>query len=365
MKRRTKVVLSTLAAVAVVSVSVLAARAFAGDSSAEEGPPVVEVTRGDLVERALATGTIEPEVEVGVKSKVSGVVRAIFVEEGSFVRAGQPLMEIRPDPTPVELVEARRQVELNGIEAADARRDMERAEALVSRGLAPAQDLDSARKRSDEGALRVRMAQEKLQLLERGSTGGPGGSESVVRAPVDGYVLERLVETGNPVVPLSTYQEGTVLMTMANMDQLIFRGTVDEIDVGKLNEGMPVEIKIGALPDARVRGVVRRISLKARKEENATTFPVEIALEETSGATLRAGLSANAEIVIRERKQVLTVPERVVTFAGDTAWVDVQTATGPQKRVIRTGLSDALRVEVVSGLRQGEKVLEKPAKTIE
>ncbi|HEU0079932.1 MAG TPA: efflux RND transporter periplasmic adaptor subunit [Longimicrobiaceae bacterium] len=364
MKRRSKVVLSALAGAAVVA-SALAVRAFARDGSEEEGPPAVEVVRGDLVERALATGTIEPEVEVGVKSKVSGVVRAIFVEEGSFVRAGQPLMEIRPDPTPVELVEARRQVELSGIEAANARRDLERADALVSRGLAPAQELDSARKRSDEAALRLRMAREKLQLLERGSTGGPGGSEAVVRSPVDGYVLERLVETGNPVVPLSSYQEGTVLMTMANMDQLIFRGAVDEIDVGKLREGMPVEIKIGALPDARVRGVVRRISLKARKEESATTFPVEIALEETSGATLRAGLSANAEIVIRERKQVLTVPERVVTFAGDTAWVSVQTTAGPQKRVIRTGLSDALRVEVVSGLRQGEKVLEKPTKTIE
>jgi HlyD family secretion protein len=360
MKRRTKVVLSTLAGAAVVSA--LAARAFAGDPSAGEGPPAVEVTRGDLVERALAMGTIEPEVEVGVKSKVSGVVRAIFVEEGSFVRAGQPLMEIRPDPTPVELVEARRQVELAGIEAANARRDLERQDALVSRGLAPAQDLENARKRSDEAALRVRMAREKLQLLERGST---GGSESVVRAPVDGYVLERLVETGNPVVPLSTYQEGTVLMTMANMDHLIFRGDVDEIDVGKLREGMPVEIKIGALPDARVRGTVRRISLKAKKEENATTFPVEIALEETSGATLRAGLSANAEIVVRERRGVLTVPERVVTFSGDTAWVSVQTPVGSEKRVIRTGLSDAIRVEVTAGLKQGERVLEKPTKSVE
>jgi HlyD family secretion protein len=363
MKRRAKLVLSTLGGAAVVTA--LAARALAGDAAAEEGPPAVEVTRGDLVERALAMGTIEPEVEVGVKSKVSGVVRAIFVQEGSFVRAGQPLMEIRPDPTPVELVEARRQVELNGIEAANARRDLERQEALVSRGLAPAQDLDNARKRSDEAALRVRMAREKLQLIERGSTGGPGGAESVVRAPVDGYVLERLVETGNPVVPLSTYQEGTVLMTMADMDRLIFRGTVDEIDVGKLREGMPVEIKVGALPDARIRGTVSRISLKAKKEENATTFPVEIELAETSGATLRAGLSANAEIVIRERRGVLTIPERVVTFSGDTAWVEVPGAAGRERRVVRTGLSDALDVEVLAGLKEGEKVLEKPTRTIE
>jgi HlyD family secretion protein len=150
------------------------------------------------------------------------------------------------------------------------------------------------------------------------------------------------------------------------MGHLLVRGTVDEIDVGKLHEGMPVEIKIGALPDASIQGTVRRISLKAKKDENATTFPVEISLTQTGGATLRAGLSANAEIIVRRRDHVLTVPERVVTFSGDTTTVEVPGPDGTRvKRRITTGLSDAVTVEVTSGLREGETVLEKPAKKIE
>lgn len=360
MKRSRKVLLGagTLAVVA----GVIAVRSANGNEE-PEGPPAVEVGSGDVVQKALAVGTIEPEVEIEVKSKVGGVVRRLFVAEGGLVRAGEALIEVRPDPTPVELVESRRQVELDGIAVENAAKDLERQKALVERQLGPAQDLERAQREYDQASLRLRMAREKLQLLERG-TGG--GVESVVRSPISGYVLKKNIEVGDPVVPLSTYQEGTVLMTMADMGNLIFRGTVDEIDVGRLREGQTVEIKIGALPEAKIQGVVERISLKAQKEENATTFPVEIRLTETSGATLRAGLSANAEIIIQRRERVVTIPERLVTFSGDTAWVNVRRADGtPEKRVIRTGLSDAVNVEVLSGLRAGERVLEKPAKTIQ
>jgi HlyD family secretion protein len=207
------------------------------------------------------------------------------------------------------------------------------------------------------------MANEKLQLLESGRS---AGVESMVRAPISGSILEKMVEQGDPVVPLTTNQEGTVLMTMADMTRLLFKGTVDEIDVGRLHEGMPVSIKIGALPDAKITGHVSRISLKAKKEESATTFPVEIALDRAADVTLRAGLSANAEVIIRDRKAVLTIPERVVTFEKDsTASVMVQKADGTaEKRTIKTGLSDAIQVEVLSGLKEGEVVQEKPVKEV-
>src|SRR5690606_33454296 len=180
------------------------------------------------------------------------------------------------------------------------------------------------------------IARERLALLEQGKvTIADTRIESVVKSPIDGFILEKMVEIGDPVVPLSSYQEGTVLMTMADMSDLIFRGTVDEIDVGRLQEGMPVEIKIGALPNARITGVLDRISLKAQKQENATTFPVEIRLTDTGGATLRAGYSANAEIIIQRREDALAIPERVVTFEGESAWVTVQLDDGTtEKRTI-------------------------------
>jgi HlyD family secretion protein len=365
MKRRTKILLTTLVAASVAGAA--AARTAMGSSDRQEGPATVEVVRGDLVQKALAVGTIEPEVQVSVKSKVSGVVRQIFAEEGTIVRAGDPLFEVRPDPTPLELVEARRQVELRGIEMDNLRQEIERRRALSERGLISEQELQSTERGFSEATLQLRMAREKLQLLEKGRVQGSGADiESVVRAPISGSVLEKTVQVGDPVVPLSTYQEGTVLMTMADMGRLVFRGTVDEIDVGRLHEGMPVEIKIGALPEAAVRGEVKRISLKARKNENATVFPVEIALSTTDGAMLRAGLSANAEVIIQQRRDVIVIPERTVTFEADSAWVNVRAADGTaSKRFIRTGLSDAITVEVLDGLQEGEQVLEKPTKRVQ
>jgi HlyD family secretion protein len=357
MKRSRMVIIGVV--IVGAAAATLVVRSARGD--ADEGPPTVAVTTGDVVQKALAVGTIEPETEVEVKSKVGGVVRRLFADDGVYVTAGQPLLEVRPDPAPVEMVDARRELQLQQVALANSQRELDRQRQMSERGLAPRQELERLTGLHAEAELQYRRARERLQLLEGGSV---GGAESVVRSPISGFVLQSNVEVGDPVVPLSTYQEGTVLMTMANMATLIFRGTVDEIDVGKLREGMAVEIRIGALPEAKVTGTVSRISLKARREENATTFPVEIRLMVAEGTTLRAGLSANAEIIIQRRQNVLTVPERVVTFDGDSAWVNVPRADGTaQRRTIRTGLSDALQVEVLSGLRAGEKVLEKPSQS--
>jgi HlyD family secretion protein len=362
MKKRTQFGLGTLVLLVVAAGGLAVSSARGAD---EEETALVVVSRGDVTDKALAVGTIEPDVEISVKSKVSGVLGRAFAEEGDFVAAGDPLLEIRPDPTPLELVESQRAVEMQEIQMENFRKEGERTRALFDRGLISAQELEVAQRQSAQAELEVRTARERLQLLQSGRI-RDSDVESVVRAPISGYILERTVEPGDPVVPLTSYQEGTVLMTMADMGSLVFRGTVDEIDVGRLREGMVVQVKIGALPDAKVTGRVAKISLKARKEENATSFPVEIALESAAGQTLRAGLSANAEVIIDERKGVLTIPERLVTFEDGGAWVTVRRADGTsEKRTIRTGLSDAIQVEVLDGLEEGEQVLEKPVETVE
>ena len=362
MKKRTQIALGT------GLVLVVAAGGFAVSSARgadEEETALVAVARGSVIDRALAVGTIEPDVEISVKSKVSGVVGRAFAEEGDFVAAGDPLLEIRPDPTPLELVESQRAVEMQEIHLDNYRKEAERHRALFDRGLISAQERDAADRQLAQAELEVRTARERLQLLQSGRI-RDSNVESMVRAPIGGYILERTVEPGDPVVPLTSYQEGTVLMTMADMGSLVFRGTVAEIDVARLREGMTVQVKIGAMPDATVTGRVARISLKAQKVENATSFPVEITLEETGGQTLRAGLSANAEVIIDERKDVLVIPERLVTFEDGGAWVTVRRSDGTgEKRTIRTGLSDAIQVEVLEGLSEGEQVLEKPVQTID
>jgi HlyD family secretion protein len=213
----------------------------------------------------------------------------------------------------------------------------------------------------------LKIARERLSLLESGKVTIENTQiESIVNAPIDGFVLRKMVEVGDPVTPLTSYQEGTVLMKMANMEKLIFKGTVDEIDVGKLKEGMETELKVGALPNDKILGKLTKISLKAEKKDNATVFPIEISIPKSSNAVLRAGYSANANVIIQKKDSVLMIPERVVTFRNDSALVKV--AIGPGKdeeRLIKTGLSDAINIEVLQGLKEGDEVIEKPVKKIE
>lgn len=362
MKRRTKL---TAAAVVVIAVGAAGAFAVNRPEAAPAEARTVEVAHGSVVEKAMAVGTIEPRAEVDVKSKVSGVVRQLFAEAGDFVRAGAPLVEIRPDPTPQELVDARRQLELREMELETQRRELERQQSLQSTGGITALELERTARRVEELGLQVVMAREKLSLLEGGRVMiGDRPLESVVTAPISGYILERTVQVGEMVVPLSSFQSGTVLFKMADMNDLVFRGTVDEIDVGRLAEGMEVTILIGALPSVKMSGRVSRVSLRSRKQDQSTGFPVEITITELNGASLRAGYSANAEITVRRADDTLLLPERVITWSGDTATVMVQVPGGAaERRVITTGVSDAINVQVLSGVTKGERVLERSSAT--
>lgn len=333
-----------------------------------ETQPMVEVTRGSIVEKALAVGTIQPEHQVEVKSKVSGVVRHIFAQPGTYVRQGDPLIEVQPDPTPLELAEARRNVELSEIQANTIAQTIRRQSQLMERGMISRSEFEEIERQHNDAMVRLQMNRERLELLESGRvTVGGIEIESVIKAPISGYVLERMVDIGDPVVPLTSYQAGTALMTIADMSGLIFKGTVDEIDVGKLTEGMPVELKIGALPGTRVTGILRTISLKATRQDNTTVFPVEIDITSTGGAILRAGYSANADIIIKQLDDILLVPERVIEFRDDKAFVEVLTdeLTGSANEVeIQTGSSNAIMIEITSGLEEGQKVLERPRRSL-
>lgn len=364
MKRRTKVTIGVIAVVVIAGVAYAAVRnGGAGDDELK----TVAVERGTIVDKALAVGRIEPEVEVSVKSKISGVVSREFADVGEFVRAGAPLLEIQPTPTPLEMVETRRQLEIRQLELTNQAKELERQRRLMDQGLISQDQYETSERAYGEAELNLKLAQERLALLEKGRVKiADDDIDAIVKSPIDGFILEKNVEIGDPVVPLNPYQEGTVLITMAEMSALIFRGTVDEIDVGRLQEGMPVEIKVGALPKAKVTGTLAKISLKARTEDNSTVFPIEIALDATDGVVLRAGYSANADVIIDRREDVLMIPERLVSFSGDTARVTVLLGDGSQEeRTIETGLSDAINVQIVAGLEEGEKVVEPPPREIQ
>lgn len=354
-------------AVAAVAVAAAAGVAMMKKKASVKGTEArVKVERGNVVEKALAVGSIVPRNEISVKSKISGVVKRIYREPGQKVAAGEALMEIRPDPTPLELADARRRVDMDEIAFKNLEKGLDRARGLMNKGLVSDTEYDEAKKNYDQAKLQLEMSRERLELTEKGHVSIAGKEiDAVIKSPIAGFILEKNINLGDPVVPLTSYQEGTVLMTLANMDSLIFRGTVDEIDVGKLSIGMPVEIKIGAIPGASIPGKLAKISLKAREENNTRMFPLEISIVDTKVALLRAGYSANADIIIRQVDSVLTIPERVVFTKGDSTYVEVPGPKGKRlKTLIVTGLSDAVRIEVKSGLKEGQEVLEKPEKKI-
>lgn len=358
----------------VVTLAILGAAAWGLVRATQQGDDSegelkrVEVERGTIVDKALATGQIVPEEEISVKSQISGIVKECYVRVGDPVRAGQPLLTIIPDPTPLELTEAERNVELAEVAFNKARADYERNQKVFEAGLMPREQLDAREESYEQARIQLELARERLALLREGKiVKQRGGVDSVIRAPTSGTLLERLVDPGDPVVPLTTFQEGTALMTIANMEQLIFKGTVDEIDVGKLVEGLPVRIEIGALPSAEVTGNLRMIAPKAKEEEGSTLFDVEVDIEESGDAVLRAGYSANANIIIQEKAGVLTLPERLLTFEDEETFVELPGPTPeaePERRAVEIGLSDGILVEIVDGLAEGDEVIERPPREI-
>lgn len=341
---------------------------FARDGSAKknDGLKTVAVAKGSIVDKALAVGRIDPKRQITVKSKLPGIIKKIHVEIGDKVHVGDALFTIAPDPTPLEYAEAKREVELEQVNFDNEKRDMDRKKSLQDKQLISNQEFETQRSQFDEAELRFKLAKEKLALIETGHTEDPDrGVDNVIKSTVNGTVLTLAVEEGDPVVPLTTYQAGTDLMTIAYMEDLIFKGNVDEIDVGKLHEGMPAEMEIGAIPNQKIKGLLTKISPKAHKEEGSTLFEVEIQITEAGDKTLRAGYSANANIIITRRDSILLIPERLVKTADSVSTVEVQDSVGTiTTKKIKTGLSDGINIEVVEGLKNGEKIVERPPKEI-
>jgi HlyD family secretion protein len=363
--------LKLLLALIVVGAAGGAIYAFVGGQNGEEnGFTTVVAELGDITEKALAVGQIEPRERFQVKSKISGIVARCFVEVGDVVRAGDPLFEIAPDPTPQELLNVDHRVRSAAASFGKARADYERGIELHEDGLLSKGDLDALKESFELAQVSVDQARDNRELTRQGIvSGGVTEVERIIRSTACGTVLSRTVDVGDPVVPLTSYQPGTELASIADMDDLIFKGTVDEIDVGKIAVGMTSRIKVGALPDEVVTGRLSRIAPQAQRSEGATLFDVEAELDPGQEIILRAGYSANADIVIREKTEIVLIPERLVIFSDDgvETFVEIPGAgpgAEPEKVAVTLGLSDGLNVEVIDGVSVGESIIQRPPKEI-
>jgi len=326
---------------------------------------LVEVKKGNISEKALAIGTIEPKKEIKVKSIVSGIVEKVYFKIGDYIKKGDPLFKISPTPTPLEYAEAKRQMEISEVSLNKIKRERDRKLKLYKSEIISASEMDNIESQYKEEILRYKIAMEKFKLLEKGKIKLYNKNiNSIIKSPISGIVLSQNVYEGEPVVPLTSYQPGTELCSMADMRSMLFKGTVDEIDVGKLSTGMKAEIEIGALPDVSIEGILERISPRAKKDGNSTLFDIEILIVRQGGKVLRSGYSATAHIKIKEKKGVLLIPERLVIFENNKKFVEMMKDGKPIKKEIKTGLSDGLNIEVREGLKIGEKIVERPPKDI-
>jgi len=321
------------------------------------------VTRGEVVRQAVAVGRIVVEHEVAVKSRHGGVLTKLHVALGQRVEAGDPVAEVKPIVTAETILAAERSVKA-AHDARESAREFVEGEhpaGRISRWFTGQKSLE----RTQEAAeVAVQQAEERLELLKKGEVVVDGRKvDYTVRTPVAGHVLRLDLREGAPVVPSSSYGSGTVLVTLGDLDRLVFRGTVDEIDVGRLGAGMTARLRVGALPEANVTGKLSEIELQGTPRQNAIVFGVRIDLDPTGDLVLRSGYSAVAEIDVDRRKDVLVVPERVVDLRDGAAFVlvpgDSNGAADPEERRVETGLSDGLTIEITAGLAEGDEVLER------
>ncbi|MHC4063899.1 MAG: efflux RND transporter periplasmic adaptor subunit [Planctomycetota bacterium] len=326
----------------------------------QEVQPPVAVRRGTVEKTAIATGRIQPQYEVTVRSQFAGLVGERFVKLGDRVEVGEPLVQVRQETTDLNFIQARR-----GIEAAhraeEAAREYVEGEHLASFFTRLMFGEKQVERLGAGAELGRRQAEEHLEFLKTGRLKlGDYEIDTIVRVPAAGQVIDLVSSPGQRVVPVGSYQPATEIATIADMDHLEFRGTVDEIDVGKLAAGLSAEIRIGALPGVILTGTVQEVGLKAKEVNNAIVFDVKLAVDSSEGQTIRAGYSATAEIFIERREHVLVLPERVVEFRDGKPFVRTPGADGAAvEKAVTVGLSDGLTVEVTAGLSDGDLVLEK------
>lgn len=325
--------------------------------SYEEFQPTVN----DIRKTTVVTGKIEPRNEVNVKPQISGIIAEIYKEAGQMVTVGEVIARIKVIPDESQLSAAQARVRLANINVRQAQVDYQRVKTLFDKGLIAGSEYDQKRQAYQQAQEEVRSAKNNLEVVRDGvASENASTSSTMIRSTISGLVLDVPVKVGNTVILSNTFNDGTTIATVANMNDLIFRGNVDETDVGQLVTGMPMKITIGALQNEMLEASLEYISPKAVENNGANQFEIKAAVHVGGGHKIRSGYSANAEIVLAQANQVLTVPESAIVFEGNNTFVYVVKTSGKEKtyekRKVTTGLSDGIRIQIKSGLTKNEYV---------
>ena len=316
---------------------------------------------GDVSKTTLITGKIEPRNEVNVKPQISGIITDIYKEAGDVVKAGEVIAKVKVIPDMSQLSSAESRVRLAEINAKQAQTDYDRDKVLFDKHLITAESFDKVSQTLHQAQEEVKAATDALEVVRDGvSKSNASASSTLIRSTISGVILDIPVKVGNTVILSNTFNDGTTIATLANMKDLIFRGNIDETEVGQLSIGVPMKITIGALQDVKLNASLEYISPKAVENNGANQFEIKAAIDVKGAKDLRSGYSANAEIVLQTAKNVLTIPESAVEFSGDSTFVYLVKGKGEQKTYERhpvtIGISDGVNIEIKKGLSQKDIV---------
>lgn len=315
----------------------------------------------DLEKTTVATGKVEPRDEVLIKPQISGIISEVYKEAGQTIKQGEVIAKVKVIPELGQLNSAESRVRVAEISTAQAETDHERIKKLYNDKLISREDYEKSEVEIKKAREELQTAKDALEIIKEGITKNSASfSCTLIRSTIDGLILDVPIKVGNSVIMSNTFNDGTTIATVANMNDLIFKGKIDETEVGRIHEGMPVKLTIGALQNLTFDAELEYISPKGVEENGANQFEIKAAVHAPDSVQIRSGYSANAEIVLQRAQKVLAVPEGIIEFSGDSTFVWVMTDSIPEqkfeRRQIKTGMSDGIKLEIKEGLTGKEKV---------
>ena len=344
----------------------------------DQQDPVVyqydQATIGTVVKKTVATGSIVPKEEVLIKPNISGIIDAIYVEAGQTVVTGDLIAKVRVVPNISALNSAQNNIKAAKTQLETARLALERQtsiyerqQVLFERGVISANEFDTARLSFDQGTQRFNQeqvnllaAEQTFDIVKTGSTQGLGAiANTEIRATVSGMILDVPVKVGNQVIESNNFNDGTTIAVLADVNKMIFEGKVDESEVGKITENLALEITVGAIENKSFNAILDYIAPKGVEENGAVQFEIKGSLSKQDTTFIRAGLSANASIILARADSVLTLKEALIQYDRETLQPYVEVETGDQdfeRRDVTLGISDGLIVEVLTGVTAEDKI---------
>ena len=313
----------------------------------------------NIEKKTVVTGKVIPEDEVEIKPQIQGIIEGLFVEEGDLVETGDLLTKIKVVPNEQNLNSARGRLQNSKIILNNAKIEFDRNKDLFEKGIISKQQFQNVELQYDQAKQSVNNAASDLEIIRSGSAGGAASANTNIRATVPGTILEIPVEEGFQVIASNSFNSGTTIATIADMKKMIFEGKVDEAEVGKLIEGMPLEVNLGAIEDQSLEARLKFIAPKGNEEQGAVQFIIEADLFLNDSVFIRAGYSANASLVLEKKDSIMAISESLLQFDRETEKPYVEVVVGEQefeRRDVEIGLSDGVNVELISGISMEDQI---------